>query len=48
MDVIIILKHIFQILNFTERKIVPFAHYDRKQISSYNHTTHNILMNEYL
>ena len=28
------------------KKIVPFVHYYRKQISSYNHTAHNILMNE--
>ena len=28
------------------RKIVPFAHYYKEQISSYNHTVHSILMNE--
>ena len=28
------------------KKIVPFIHYYRKQISSYNCTAHNILINK--
>ena len=43
---IIILKNVLQISDFTVRKIVPFIHYYRKQISSYNCTAHDILMNE--
>ena len=28
------------------RKVVPFVHFYRKQISSFNHTVHNILTNK--
>ena len=28
------------------KKIVPFIHFYKEQIASYNHTAHNILMNE--
>ena len=40
------LKNIFLILRVYCKKIVPFVHYYREQLSSYNHTAHNILMNE--
>ena len=39
-------KEYISVLSFYCKKRVPFVHYNRKQISSYNHTAHNILMNE--